>query len=163
MSVSHLPHPSLAYRQQQLQQKDTPLLPKSWGSFFSALGPPLCSSLTYLTRTNVFSRSSTPPPFCSFPPTHPCVLPHGKSGTPQTPPEYSDPTQLPSTPPPEKQYRSCLTIFVSFTAPQITHRRRCDTFAKHLIVDFFGMDTPSFSFSATDFFILPKKNKIQKK
>ena len=37
-----------------------------------------------------------PPP---FPPTHPCVLPHGKKGTPQAPPEYSDSTQLPSIPP----------------------------------------------------------------
>ena len=38
--------------------------------------------------------------FCSSHPPTPCVLLHGKKGTPQAPPEYSDSTQLPSTPPP---------------------------------------------------------------
>ena len=56
-------------------------------------------------RNNFRGLFHTPPPsflFFLFFPAHPpmCFLPHGKKGTPQTPPEYSDPTQLPSTPPP---------------------------------------------------------------
>ena len=53
-----------------------------------------------------FLPSPLPPPpphtplsiFLFFPAPTPCVLPHGKKGTPQAPPEYSDSTQLPSTP-----------------------------------------------------------------
>ena len=58
------------------------------------------STTCHLLSLHLFPRPTAfiacvPSPEPSLPP----PPPHGKKGTPQAPPEYSDPTQLPSTPP----------------------------------------------------------------